>query len=45
MFANFTQVNRPQRPETAGALMGTMAKVALGDYARGGKSRTDANGQ
>ena len=47
IFANVKEVQQQARsdPETLEISMDTKAKVALGDYARGGKSRTDANGQ
>ena len=47
IFANVKEVQQQARsdPETLEISMDTKAKVALGDYARGGKTRTDANGQ
>ena len=47
IFANVKEVREQARsdPETLEISMDTKAKVGLGDYARGGKNRTDANGK
>ena len=47
IFANVKEVQQQARsdPETLEISMDTKAKIALGDYARGGKTRTDGNGQ
>jgi Rhodopirellula transposase DDE domain len=47
IFANIEAVRDQVRgdPETLEISMDTKAKVGLGDYVRGGKTRTDANGE
>ena len=47
IFANVKEVREQARnePETLEISMDTKAKVGLGDYARGGKTRTAANGE
>ena len=47
IFANVKAVQQQARndPETLEISMDTKAKVGLGDYARGGKTRTAANGK
>ena len=47
IFANVKEVQQQARsdPETLEISMDTKAKVVLGDHARGGKTRTDGNGQ
>ena len=47
IFANVQEVREQARnePETLEISMDTKAKVGIGDYARGGKTRTAANGE
>ena len=47
IFANLKQVRQQARddPQTLEISMDTKAKVGLGDYARGGKTRTDSQGE
>ena len=47
IFANVKEVQQQARsdPETLEISMDTKAKVALGEHARGGKTRTDAHGK